>query len=159
MGEWTLVSTANVTHPFHIHVVPFLVKSTYTENTNPRYNLYTEAPSTVDTWRDTVIVPPYGTVKILLELSPVESTNLNGKSVFHCHFLAHEDTGMIAQIMFSDPTTETATTNDYNFACSIDYLSTMCKILEKCGANNLRGTYTIFAPTNDALAAFGEEVG
>merc|ERR1712085_230257 len=107
-------------------------------------NLYTEAPSTVDTWRDTVIVPPYGTVKILLELSPVESTNLNGESVFHCHFLAHEDTGMIAQIMFSDPTTETATTNDYNFACSINELSTFCSIAKTCGTYQFTGAYTIF---------------
>ena len=159
LEEWTLVSTANATHPFHIHVVPFLVKSTYTENTNPRYNLYTEAPSTVDTWRDTVIVPPYGTVKILLELSPVESTNLNGKSVFHCHFLAHEDTGMIAQIMFSDPTTETATTNDYNFACSINELSTFCSIAKTCGAYQFTGAYTVFAPTNEAFTALDEEIG
>lgn len=157
--EWTLLSTANATHPFHIHVVPFIVKETFTMNENPRYEMYTEADSLSDTWRDTVVVPPNGGVKIWLHFSPIESTNLNGKSVFHCHFLAHEDTGMIAQIMFIDPTMDTATTNDWNFACAIDDLSTMCNILETCGANNFMGTYTIFAPTNEAFAALDEEVG
>merc|ERR1712021_205399 len=123
MGEeWTLLSTANATHPFHIHVVPFMVKETFTMNENPRYEMYTKAASLNDTWRDTVVVPPNGGVKIWLHFSPINSTNLNGKSVFHCHFLAHEDTGMIAQIMFTDPNMDSATTNDWNFACAIDYL-------------------------------------
>merc|ERR1712194_843778 len=96
LEEWTLVSTANATHPFHIHVVPFLVKSTYTENTNPRYNLYTEAPST---------------------------------------------------------------TNDYNFACSINELSTFCSIAKTCGTYQFTGAYTVFAPTNEAFTALDEDIG
>merc|ERR1711982_297697 len=67
--------------------------------------------------------------------------------------------GMIAQIMFSDPTMETATTNDYNYACSFDELSTFCSIAETCGAYQFTGAYTAFAPTNEAFAALDEEIG
>lgn len=156
--EWTLMSTANATHPFHIHVVPFLVKSSYTANGSDRYELYTDAYSTTDTWRDVIVVPPYGVVKIWLKFSPVQSVNLNGKSVFHCHFLAHEDTGMIAQIMFVDPTLDTATTNDWDVACAVEELSSMCTLLETCGGYHVTGSYTIFAPTNEAIAELDEAV-
>lgn len=100
--EWTLVSTKNATHPFHVHVLPFQVKSAVTNNTNPRYNDFTNI-NPVDLWRDVVLLPPYGTVKVWINLTSSNYTNLNGKSVFHCHFLAHEDTGMIQAIKFIDP--------------------------------------------------------
>lgn len=57
----------------------------------------------VDVWRDTVIIPPYGIVKIWIQMMPSSIVNPTGKSVFHCYFLAHEDTGMIAAIKWTDP--------------------------------------------------------
>ena len=90
--EWTIVSTQNATHPFHIHVLPFQVKSAHTNNTNPRYNDFVNQSKSGNIWRDVDLIPPYGTVKVWLRLTPSAYTNLNGKSVFHCHFLAHEDT-------------------------------------------------------------------
>ena len=36
-------------------------------------------------WRDTVMVPPNGRARIW-----VQYKNYTGKTVFHCHFLAHE---------------------------------------------------------------------
>ena len=48
-------------------------------------------------WRDTVIVPPEGRVTLRIRF-PVEA-EYKGKSVLHCHFLAHEDTGMMANMM------------------------------------------------------------
>ena len=102
--EWTIVSTQNATHPFHIHVLPFQVKSAHTNNTNPRYNDFVGQSKSGNIWRDVDLIPPYGTMKVWLRLTPSAYTNLNGKSVFHCHFLAHEDTGMIQAIRFIDPT-------------------------------------------------------
>jgi hypothetical protein len=46
-----------------------------------------------DAWRDTVIVPPNGYTRIW-----VQYKNYTGKTVFHCHFLAHEDTGMMSTL-------------------------------------------------------------
>merc|ERR1712228_54884 len=61
-------------------------------------------------WRDTVIVPPYGFVRIWQRFAAAGKNGsvFVGKSVFHCHFLAHEDTGMIANMLL---TNDTATVN------------------------------------------------
>ena len=42
-------------------------------------------------WRDTIIIPPKGMLRIWMRFDP----KLVGKTVFHCHFLAHEETGML----------------------------------------------------------------
>jgi hypothetical protein len=44
-------------------------------------------------WRDTFMVPPNGRTRIW-----VQYKNYTGKTVLHCHFLAHEDTGMMATL-------------------------------------------------------------
>ena len=49
-------------------------------------------------WRDTVVVPPNGRTRIW-----VQYKNYTGKTVFHCHFLAHEDTGMMATLFIGPP--------------------------------------------------------
>ena len=51
-----------------------------------------------DVWRDTVVVPPNGRTRIW-----VQYKNYTGKTVLHCHFLAHEDTGMMATLFIGPP--------------------------------------------------------
>jgi len=51
-----------------------------------------------DMWRDTVIVPPNGRTRIW-----VHYKNYTGKTVMHCHFLAHEDTGMMSTLFIGVP--------------------------------------------------------
>lgn len=53
---------------------------------------------TPDSWRDTVVVPPNGRTRIW-----VQYKNYTGKTVLHCHFLAHEDTGMMATLFIGPP--------------------------------------------------------
>lgn len=53
-------------------------------------------------WRDTVFIPPNGFTQILQRFAGGEKA-WTGKTVFHCHFLDHEDQGMIAAIMIADP--------------------------------------------------------
>ena len=48
-------------------------------------------------WRDTVFIPPFGMTVIRQRFG--ESVAWTGKTVFHCHFLDHEDQGMIAAMM------------------------------------------------------------
>lgn len=49
-------------------------------------------------WRDTVVVPPNGRARIW-----VQYKNYTGKTILHCHFLAHEDTGMMAILFIGAP--------------------------------------------------------
>jgi FtsP/CotA-like multicopper oxidase with cupredoxin domain len=48
-------------------------------------------------WRDTVFIPPFGYTIIQSRFG--ESKGGTGKTVYHCHFLDHEDQGMIAALI------------------------------------------------------------
>ncbi|HTA37677.1 MAG TPA: multicopper oxidase domain-containing protein [Candidatus Acidoferrales bacterium] len=82
--EWTIKNTTGAIHPFHIHVNSFQLVAING----------VEKPGEI--W-DTFYVPPksstdlgYGSITIRLRFR-----EFTGKSVFHCHFLSHEDTGMM----------------------------------------------------------------
>jgi len=97
MGHTTFVAPSvrnhNV-HPFHIHVNRFQVKEMGSELSTEKYPvLKTVLDFDKDAWRDTVVVPPNGRTRIW-----VQYKNYTGKTVFHCHFLAHEDTGMMSTL-------------------------------------------------------------
>jgi FtsP/CotA-like multicopper oxidase with cupredoxin domain len=49
-------------------------------------NFYTASPA----WKDTVIVPKGGSVKLLVPIK-----DFTGTTMFHCHILEHEDIGMM----------------------------------------------------------------
>ena len=72
-------------HPFHIHVNSFEVVS---------INGVAQPPGTL---MDTVWVPAGGTVVIRMRFQ-----QWTGKTVFHCHILPHEDTGMMQNILIVD---------------------------------------------------------
>lgn len=79
---WEFVNESNVPHPMHIHAVQFKV----IERTGDRGLLPTETG-----WKDTVLVMPRETVKVLMKFDAPK-----GVYVFHCHNLEHEDSGMMA---------------------------------------------------------------
>lgn len=83
--EWIIENTTTETHPFHLHENSFEVIA---------YNGVT-VPTTI---RDTVLIPPAdagnGSVTIRIRFK-----GDRGKTVFHCHILAHEDTGMMQNLM------------------------------------------------------------
>jgi peroxiredoxin len=80
--EWSLSSRED-NHPFHLHVNPFEVI-----RKDPKTGKVVER-----TWRDTVLVAPNRPVTIR-----VRYLDFPGKTVYHCHNLAHEDQGMMANI-------------------------------------------------------------
>ncbi|HEX9376026.1 MAG TPA: multicopper oxidase domain-containing protein [Actinomycetota bacterium] len=84
--RWTLVNGSPEQHPFHIHTDYFQVISRNGE------------PFEANGLQDTVIIPTHGSVVILIEFD-----DFVGKTVFHCHILAHEDHGMMATIQISKP--------------------------------------------------------
>jgi FtsP/CotA-like multicopper oxidase with cupredoxin domain len=82
--EWTIKNTTGAIHPFHVHVNSFALVAING----------VEKPGEI--W-DTFYVPPkssqdgaYGSITIRMRFR-----QFRGKSVFHCHFLSHEDTGMM----------------------------------------------------------------
>eukprot|EP01134_Creolimax_fragrantissima_P003247 CFRG3247T1 len=107
---WHITNPDNAVHPFHLHVVPFQVMAVHTgygpeDSTDDitAYNNYikTSAMNPDHRWRDTVIIPAYGTVTIRIRFTNELDAKFAGKTVFHCHFLPHEDMGMITNIMLT----------------------------------------------------------
>jgi FtsP/CotA-like multicopper oxidase with cupredoxin domain len=125
--EYILINAQHNVHPFHIHVNRFQVQEMGSELSTSKYPVLEavlDFPKGV--WRDTVIVPPNGRTRIW-----VQYKNYTGKTVrtnvlvvnmrinvlaflrltrafyspqvFHCHFLAHEDTGMMATLFIGKP--------------------------------------------------------
>lgn len=82
---WEIYNQSMMDHPFHQHVNHAQVISISGGDSAYR-NLLTTTPA----WKDTVIVPAMGSVKILV---PVK--DFAGLTVFHCHILEHEDMGMM----------------------------------------------------------------
>ena len=82
---WEIINWSGMDHPFHHHVNPAQVLEI---NGGDRGygSLYTSIPA----WKDTTIVPRWGSVKLLM---PVK--DYTGNTVFHCHIVEHEDIGMM----------------------------------------------------------------
>ena len=104
-SQWTLTSNMNYYHPFHIHVNPFIVKSSISAY-QIGGSLFQQAVGETGTvppnqWRDTVLIPPYGNVIIWQQFGSTIHNSWSGKTVFHCHFLDHEDQGMIRAFMIA----------------------------------------------------------
>ncbi|ROP35894.1 multicopper oxidase family protein [Saccharothrix texasensis] len=75
---WEVVNDHTTDHPFHLHSYSFQVLSR------------DGVPEPLRAWRDTVNVPPGGTVEIA-----VPFRGEPGRAVYHCHIASHEDLGMM----------------------------------------------------------------
>ena len=81
---WTVVNQSNMDHPFHQHVNAAQVLSI--SGADSSYPTYQTLPA----WKDTVMVPKNGSVKLLVPVM-----DYDGMTMFHCHILEHEDIGMM----------------------------------------------------------------
>lgn len=93
--QWELTNSSSMLHPFHIHVNPFQVVD------GPDHLIDPAAPDTPDNWmwRDTVGIPAGtpeqpGRVRIRTRFQTYQ-----GRYVLHCHFLDHEDLGMMQNVL------------------------------------------------------------
>jgi len=82
---WTVYNHSMMDHPFHQHVNHAQVISISGGDSAYR-NFYTSTPA----WKDTVIVPAMGSIKLLVPVM-----DFTGMTMFHCHILEHEDLGMM----------------------------------------------------------------
>ena len=97
--EYILINANHNVHPFHIHVNRFQIQEMGSELSTETYPVLKHVMEFDNqVWRDTVIVPPNGRARIWIMYK-----NYTGKTVFHCHFLAHEDTGMMSTLFIGPP--------------------------------------------------------
>jgi blue copper oxidase len=81
--RWVFITNGNGPHPVHVHGAVFQVQS----RTGGRGRLYEWERG----WKDTVLVNDGETVEVLIRFSAYR-----GLYIMHCHQLAHEDAGMMA---------------------------------------------------------------
>jgi FtsP/CotA-like multicopper oxidase with cupredoxin domain len=81
LEEWTVRNTSSHRHPFHIHVNDFQVVAVNGE------------PVEATSYMDTVDLPPNSEITIRMRFA-----DFDGKFVYHCHILSHEDFGMMATV-------------------------------------------------------------
>lgn len=81
--KWVVRNPTPALHVFHIHQLDFLVAE--------RDGQWANSTGL----QDTALVPPGGNVTLWI---PFTERHTIGKYVFHCHYLAHEDRGMMANI-------------------------------------------------------------
>ncbi len=105
--EWVLINPTGGTHPFHVHVNAFQVKESYSAQVPDAKLVGADAPivqsridalRTIDSpnqWRDSMIIPPKGYLRVWTRLYAKRL----GKTVLHCHFLAHEETAMLQNFL------------------------------------------------------------
>jgi FtsP/CotA-like multicopper oxidase with cupredoxin domain len=89
--EWEFVNLTYEPHPMHIHVNPFQVVAVNGEPVDEQH------------YRDTVLVPPFGSVTIRTRF-----LDFTGQFVMHCHILFHEDHGMMQLLEVVDDETKAA---------------------------------------------------
>lgn len=82
---WDVFNASHMDHPFHQHVNAAQVLGI--RSGDPEYAaIYSQVPA----WKDTVIVPRMGGVRLLVPIM-----DFTGMSMMHCHILEHEDIGMM----------------------------------------------------------------
>jgi FtsP/CotA-like multicopper oxidase with cupredoxin domain len=80
---WEIKNSVHMAHPFHIHGVRFQVL-----DRDGKIDFPTDKG-----WKDTVIVMPSETVRIIVHFT------MPGLFVYHCHILEHEDHSMMANLL------------------------------------------------------------
>jgi suppressor of ftsI len=80
--QWTIVNHTDEQHPFHLHTYPMQAISV------------NGAPAPFNGYQDEIVLPVGGYVVVR-----VHFVQFTGLTVFHCHILAHEDMGMMANLL------------------------------------------------------------
>jgi blue copper oxidase len=89
--RWEVTNQSGTPHNFHVHGVQFNVAS-YLDGPPPPH---------LAGWKDTVFIPPGGSVRLLVQFPGYSDPAM--PYMFHCHLLAHEDNGMMGQFVVVQP--------------------------------------------------------
>ncbi|MDJ0350518.1 multicopper oxidase domain-containing protein [Cryobacterium sp. PH29-G1] len=88
---WTVDNAMPLPHNFHVHAVQFQVLRVGTE----------PPPAELSGWKDTIYLEPGVRYELIMQFS--EYTDPDFPYMIHCHMLAHEDAGMMAQFVVVQP--------------------------------------------------------
>jgi FtsP/CotA-like multicopper oxidase with cupredoxin domain len=86
---WEITNNMNMPHNFHIHATHFRAID--------RNGSATQVADNEKGYKDTMLIPANETVRLLVKM--VDYSDANGKYMYHCHFLEHEDAGMMGQFV------------------------------------------------------------
>ena len=86
---WDISNRSPMAHPFHAHAIQYQILE--------RNGV--AATGTDLGWKDTFLVQPGETVKIIAKFDPTINT---GDYMYHCHILEHEDAGMMGYFRVGD---------------------------------------------------------
>jgi len=86
---WEITNSMMIPHNFHIHASHFQIIE---RDDSPNNVLENEKG-----YKDTVYLPPNSSVKILVKMSDYSDEKY--PYMYHCHFLEHEDNGMMGQFV------------------------------------------------------------
>jgi len=86
---WEITNEMEMEHSFHIHATHFTIAQ--------RNGSYTNVAENEKGYKDTVYLAPNDTVKILVKMIDFNDSKL--PYMYHCHFLEHEDAGMMGQFL------------------------------------------------------------
>lgn len=86
---WEVTNTMNAPHNFHIHATYFRALD---RNGDP-----SQIDDNEKGHKDTIFIPANATVRFLVTM--IDYADENGMYMYHCHFLEHEDAGMMGQFV------------------------------------------------------------
>jgi FtsP/CotA-like multicopper oxidase with cupredoxin domain/peroxiredoxin len=87
----------SITHPFHIHINPFLITRVTKRDGNGTIDVTADEIGR-PVWRDTLAMKQGYTYELLTQYA-----TFAGSFVDHCHILDHEDSGMMELVTIFDP--------------------------------------------------------
>ncbi len=92
--EWEIINGTGMNHNFHIHGTHFRVVS---RDDDPAAVAENDKG-----YKDVVYLPPHSRLKFIVEIPNDDVTaDAANPYMFHCHFLEHEDNGMMGQFTVS----------------------------------------------------------
>ena len=100
---WTLTNQSPIAHPFHIHDVQFYITDM---NGSP-------PPANLQGKKDVVLILPMQSVTFITKFETF--CDDDGKYMYHCHMLPHEDEGMMGQFVVTCQVLNTDDNNVENF--------------------------------------------
>jgi bilirubin oxidase len=88
---WQVENTMGSPHNFHVHDLQFQILDI--DGSAP--------PAGMAGWKDTVYLPPDTRFRLIMQFT--DYADPEHPYMFHCHFLQHEDDGMMAQFVVLNP--------------------------------------------------------
>lgn len=88
---WTVRNGMSMPHSFHVHDVQFQVLTVDGESPPPQ----------LAGWKDTIYLEPDVQYRIIMTFT--DYSDRNHPYMYHCHLLAHEDSGMMGQFVVVRP--------------------------------------------------------